>query len=162
MVNIYKEDVIVRTFMLFFQAARAVSKYADAYLYRKGHISLIQFIALKALSHNDGTMTPTMLAKWTQTERHNITTLVQRMKSDELITSEHDSNDRRVINITITKKGQEVLEQARPVAEEIVSQMMTSITESDAAQFENVLHIVKQNAESRLDNIFKRTYTQTS
>ncbi len=73
-------DAVLRTFILFVQTARAVLKYTDADLYRKARLSIIKLIALRALASNNGVMIPSEIAEWTQTERHNITALIGRMR----------------------------------------------------------------------------------
>jgi len=91
-------------------------------------------------------MRPSELANWTNTERHNITALISRMKREELVTTKRNSNDKRVVNIKLTNKGREVLSQAVPVAKQIVDQVMLSIAEGDAALLEEKLTILRQNA----------------
>ena len=157
LIDIYNSDTIVRTFILFSQTARGVLKYIDAYLYRKARLSTVQLIVLKTLASNGGVMTPSEIAEWTQTERNNITTLVQRMKQDGLVTAERNSSNRRIMNVTLTNKGREVLDQAMPVAEESVSQVMLSITEGDAILLEKLLRVIRQNAQSGLEDLTKRT-----
>ena len=152
----FKENTI-RTFIQFVQTARSVLKYTDTYLYRKARLSTVQLIVLRTLAGNGGVMTPSEIAKWTQTERNNITTLVQRMKQDGLVTAERNSSNRRIMNVTLTNKGREVLDQAMPVAEESVSQVMLSITEGDAILLEKLLRVIRQNAQSGLEDLTKRT-----
>ena len=96
-------------------------------------------------SHNRA-MTPSELAEWTQTERHNITALVDRMRRDGLVTTERNSSDRRSVNIILTDKGRDVLSRAMPVARKIVDQVMSSLTEADAVSLENLLKVLGQNA----------------
>ena len=148
MINVQHEDVFLRTFILFVQSALAVLKYTDTTLYKELRLSKVKLIVLLFLAHNNGVMTPSELAEWTQTERHNITALVARMKQDELVSSERNSNNKRFVNITLTNKGREVLSQAMPVAKEIVSQVMLSITKGDAALLEKLLKVLRQNAQS--------------
>ena len=157
LIDIDNRDTTLRTFILFSQTARGVLKYADAYLYRKARLSTVQLIVLKTLASNDGVMTPSEIAEWTQTERHNITTLVQRMKQGGLVTAEPNSSNRRIMNVTLTNKGQEVLDRAIPVAKEIVSQVMLSITEGDAIPLEKLLRVLRQNAQSGLEDLTKYT-----
>ena len=83
MIDVNHEDTILRAFILFVQTAREVLKYADTHLYRKAHLSIIKLIALRALASNDGVMIPSEIAEWTQTERHNITALIGRMRPYE-------------------------------------------------------------------------------
>ena len=156
MINVDHEDVILRTFILFFQTAREVLKYADTHLYSKARLSTIQLIVLRALASNGGVMMPSEIAEWTNTERHNITTLVDRMKRDGLVSTERNNRDKRFVNITLTAKGRKVLSQAMPVAREIVNKVMLSIGEGDAVPLENSLRVLRQNAHDGLEHLAKR------
>jgi DNA-binding MarR family transcriptional regulator len=146
LLEIDHEDAVLSTFILFVQTAQAVLKYVDACLYRKTRLSMSKLIVLQALDSSSRAMTPSEIAEWTNTERHNITALIGRMKQDGLVTTERDSSDRRLVNIRLTGKGRKVLSQAMPVAREIVSQVMLSITEGDAALLKERLAILRQNA----------------
>jgi len=141
--------------MLFVQTAHAVLKYADAYFYRKARLSVIKHMVLQALVNNGGTMTPSEIAEWMLRERHNITTLADRLKKDGLVRVIRNKKDRRAINITLTDKGREVLSQSAPVAREIVDQVMLSISEGDAVLFEKPLRVLRQNAHDGLEHIAK-------
>ena len=148
---------MLRTFILFVQTARAVLKYADAHLYRKVHLSTIKLIVLRVLASNNGVMTPSEVAEWTQTERHNITALVDRMRRDGLVTTERNSSDKRLVNVTLTDKGRDVLSRAMLVATEVVNQVMLSISEDDAALLEKPLRLLRQNAHDGLEHVAKRS-----
>ncbi len=155
MIDVDHEDTIIRSFILFVQTAYVVLKYADAHLYRKAHLSISKLIVMRAIASNNGSITPSELAEWTQTERHNITTLIERMKRDGLIKTERNSRDRRFVNVSLTDKGREVLMQAMPVAREIVDQVMSSISEDDALLFEKLLRALRQNAHHGLKYVTK-------
>ena len=156
MIDIDHEDTILRTFILFVQTARAVLKYTDTHLYRKARLSTIKLIALQGLANNSGVMTPSEIAEWTHTERHNVTTLVDRLKQGGLITTERNSSDRRLINVTLTDKGRKILGQAMPVAWDVVNQVMSSMSEGDAILLEKRLRNLRQNAHDGLDGFAKR------
>ncbi len=155
MIDVEHEDAVLRTFILFVQTARAVLKYADAHLYRKAHLSTIKLIVLRVLASNNGVMTPSEVAEWTQTERHNITALVDRMRRDGLVTTERNSSDKRLVNITLTDKGRDVLSRAMLVAREVVDRVMLSISEDDAALLEKQLRVLRQNAYDGLELALK-------
>ena len=156
MIEIEHEDTIINTFILFVQTAQAVLKSADAYLYRKANLSVIKLIVLQILDRHNGVMTPSEIAEWTQTERHNITALVQRMKRDGMITTERSSKDKRTVHIILTDKGRQILEHVVPVARELIDLMMTSITEDDAVQMTGKLKTLRQNSFDILGGL---TYT---
>jgi len=152
LINVDLDNIMLRTFILFVQTAREVLKYTDAHLYRKAGLSAIKLIVLRVLVSNNGTMKPSEIAEWTQTERHNITELVNRMKREGLVTAERNNRDKRSVNITLTDKGREVLGQTMPVAREIVNQVMSSTTEGDAILLEKLLRVLRQNAQGRLEH----------
>ncbi len=155
LIDLDLDDIVLNTFTLFVQTADVVLKYADAHFYRKAHLSIIKHMVLQILATNGGTMTPSEIAKWTFRERHNITTLVDRLKRDGLVRIEHNDTDRRFVNIILTDKGREVLMQSMPVAREIVNQVMLSIAEGDVALLEKSLRVLRQNAHDGLEHLAK-------
>ena len=152
LIEIDHKDDTLSTFILFVQTAQAVLKYADAYLHRKERLSVSKLIVLKALAKS-GSMMPSRIAEWTNTERHNITALVNRMKQDGLVTAERDSSNRRLVNIKLTDKGREALSKAMPVAQKVVDQVMSSINEDDATLLKERLTTLRQNAHYGLDDL---------
>ena len=154
--NIDHEDAVLRTFILFVQTAQAVLKYADAHLYRKARLSIIKLIVLQVLASHNTVMTPSELAEWTQTERHNITALVNRMRRDGLIITERNSSDKRLVNIILTNKGREAIDLVLPLARDVVDQVMSSITGGNIALLEKLLRVLRQNAQSGLEDLVKK------
>jgi len=146
-------ETIGRTLMLLTQTARLISKYMDAYFYNKARFSFIKFMALKTLASRNGVMTPTQIAEWTQTELHNITTLVARLKKEGLVYTERSNIDKRNVNVFLTEKGRMVLNQVMPVAREIIDQIMSSITETDASNLSPMLEVLRDNTYGRLESI---------
>ena len=153
MINIEHRDAVLRTFILFIQTARSALKYADAHLYKKMHLSIVKLISLQALVSNGGIISPTELSEWTQTERNNITTLINRMKQEGLIIVTRDTENKRNVNITLTDKGREVHKRAMPVAWEVVKQVMLSISRSNCAQLEDTLRVIRHNSDIGFEQI---------
>ena len=153
MKDIDHEDSILRTFILFVQTCDAVSKYGNTRLYRENSLSTIKYMVLQILASNGGTMAPSEIAEWTARERHNITTLVERLARDELVRTERNEKDKRFINVTLTDKGRAALSQATPTAKETVNQVMQSISESDVDLLESLLKILRQNAHDGLKRV---------
>ncbi len=154
LIEIEHEDNKLNTYMLFVQTAQEVLKYTDTHLRRMARLSTIKLIVLKVLD-SYGTMIPSQLADWTNTERHNITTLINRMKRDGLVTTERDRNNKRLVNIKLTNKGRETLNKAMSCARGIVDQVMSSFTEVDAAMMKEKLKILRENAYNGLKYVAK-------
>ena len=144
MAEINHKDPVVRAFMLLMQSSQAAYKYSDRRFYDAG-LSTATFIALRGLVSSGGVMTHGQLAAWSNTEKHNITTLVDRMKREGLVTSEYSQQDRRVSHVTITKKGRQVFDQAAPAAREIVERTMLGIGSDEATRTERILKKLRAN-----------------
>jgi DNA-binding MarR family transcriptional regulator len=157
LIEIHHENPALRSLILLAQTSRMVSKYIDSRLFRRTGISQIKFIALLAfdfyMSSTDG-ITASQLAKWTDTEPHNITTLIGRMKREGLLSAERSQKDKRYVNIRITDKGKEVIRSSMSVAREIVDQIMSSIRTDDFLQLEKTLKVIRKNSYDGLRFLF--------
>ena len=122
---------------------------------------VIKVIVLQVLDANGGTMTPSEIARWTFRERHNITTLVDRLKRDGLVRVERKNRDKRFVNVSLTTKGRKVLKQALPVAREIANRVMLSISEGDVILLEKSLRVLRQNAHDGLEHLAKCAQPQS-
>ena len=123
----------------------AISKYADAHLYRTARLSVTKFRVLRRLAARGETMTASEIARLTNTEKHNITTLIRRMKRDGLVTVKTNEKDRRSVLIGLTDRGREALAQARPAAWEVVDRTMASVADDDFACLQRVVSILRKN-----------------
>ncbi len=137
------------------QTSDTVAKYGNTHFYRENSLSTIKYMVLQILAYNGGTMTPSEIAEWTFRERHNITTLLNRLERDEFIKTERNEKDRRFVNVMLTDKGRTTLSQATPTPKEIVNQVMQSISESDAAVLEQLVKTLRQNAHDGLKSVLK-------
>jgi DNA-binding MarR family transcriptional regulator len=154
LIEIQGEDPILRAFILFAQTSRVVAKYQDAYLNKKTGISDVKLIVLQAFLYKpNAALTATEIARWTDTEPHNITTLINRMKQDGLLDAKRDVRDKRFLKITLTKKGREVLREAMPAAQRVVDQLMSSISQDDVLSLEKVLKVIRRNAYDGLERL---------
>jgi len=146
-------ETIGRTLMLLTQTARLISKYIDAYFYKKAGLSFTKFLVLKTFASQNRVMTPTQIARWTQTELHNVTTLVARLKKEDLVSTGRSDIDKRNINVYLTDKGRMVLNRAMPVARELIDRIMSSITETDAIKLGQMVEVLRDNTYSGLERI---------
>ena len=55
----------------------------------------------------------------------------------------------------LTDKGRMVLNRAMPVARELIKQIMSSITETDASNLSQTLEVLRDNAYDGLESIAK-------
>ena len=145
MIKAYHEDPVIQAFMLFIQTAREIMKYSDSRFYRDLHLSTVKYIALMALAISGGILTNSDLAVWTDTKRHNITTLIQRMRAEGLVTTKRGERDKRYKHVQLTEKGRDYLTKANDVAYDLINRVMSGIDKPQAAQLETLLSILKKN-----------------
>ncbi len=69
----------IRAFAQFTRTSDAIFKYMDSRFYREIRLSYIKYSALKGLVDNGGTLKHSDIARLTNTKKHNITALVNRM-----------------------------------------------------------------------------------
>jgi len=140
--ELVRENTVLRAYLLFSHIAHIVQEYANDHLYREVGISEVQYRALGHIVINGGSIRPSELSKQLSRVQHNTTTLIDRLRAAELVTTERD---RRYVNINVTDKGREVYIKTYPVAIEIVNQVMSSISEEDAIKLEELLCVIEQN-----------------
>lgn len=148
-----QDDVGLYAFVYFAQTARAVLKYADSCFNKAEGLSLVKFIVLHSLESNDKVFTLSEIASLTNTERHNITTLVERLEKEGLVKTRRNRRDRRVVNVRITEKGKQILAIAIPIARQIASQIMLNAQNSELANFVEQLGTIKKNAYDGLGRV---------
>jgi len=153
MLEIYHNDPIVRSFLLFIQSADAVLKYADATFFRHNRLSLVKLMVLQVLEAAGGTLEPSNIAKQIMREPHGISTLVKRLEKDNLVTINRNEKDRRYVMVTLTDKGKALIRDTMPTAFQIVNQVMSSIPEGDAIQLVKPLKVMRKNAYEGIEKI---------
>ena len=77
------------------------------------------------------------------------------MRRDGLVKAERNNSNKRLVDITLTDKGREVLNRCMPMAKETVDQVMLSIDEGEAALLEKHLRTLRQNTHQGLEHIAK-------
>ncbi|MBN2239054.1 MAG: MarR family transcriptional regulator [Dehalococcoidales bacterium] len=154
MINIELENPVYNAFMLFMQTANAVQKLSDSTLYKKCGLSTSKYAVLQILEVSNGTMTPSEIARWILRERHNVTTLVSRMKREGLVEVEPSTTDRRSVNIILTEKGRKKLQEAKPVAQSIVEKVMGPMSERNTNSLMKLLAIIRKSSHEGMSELF--------
>jgi DNA-binding MarR family transcriptional regulator len=155
MTRVNESNSISESFDLFIKAASLTQKYADSAFYKKAGISTPKYAVMQILANADNPVTPSEIARRMIKERHDITTLIRRMKRDGLVDVTPSTTDKRSVIITLTDKGRDKFVQAGPVAEEIASQVMLKLSNNNLASMSKSLNTLKQNALNGIDKFSK-------
>lgn len=154
MIEINEEDSYLRTFILFIQTARIAAKFQNAFMNKNTGLSDVKFIVLMAYFYDPtASITASQIAQWTDTDPNNITTLITRMKREGLLESSRDEKDKRFVRIKITDKGRKTLIEAMPPAQQVIDQLMSSVTKEQVLSLEPILKVIRRNAYDGLETL---------
>ena len=74
--------------------------------------------------------------------KQNMTTLTNKLIQDGLLERQNDMNDRRVINIAITRKGVDVLMSGKQMQKEILRNNLSKLNEEDMDILSKSLEVI--------------------
>jgi len=134
--------------MSIIRTADIVNRYLDIEL-RKLNTSPARFAVMNALLVHGGTMSPSKISKWIFRAKHSVTSMLQVLESIGYVKREPDGNDRRSVNIVVTKEGWKSTEKMIPSAEEMNQKILSCLDES---QIETLMEILKQIRRHLLSN----------
>ncbi|NAS31471.1 MarR family transcriptional regulator [Flavobacteriaceae bacterium R38] len=105
-----------------------------------------QWIVLKKLNENDG-QAQNDLALITDRDKTSLTRLINTMERKELVKRVSDPLDKRINNIYITSRGQEILKSTMPLMKDLIAKMQYGLNADELMSTIEVLKRVKQNLE---------------
>jgi len=153
LMEVYQEDNVLRGYMTFVKYADKAVKYADLRLRQETDFSFIKCMVLHNMAANGGTLTHSEIANRMFRRRNDITTLVQRLARDGFVVTGRSDRGKRLVNVTLTEKGRDILPQITSVVKGIADQVMLSITEGDAAELERLMGVLVQDADDGLEYV---------
>ncbi len=104
----------------------------------KGKITLPQVLILDLLSR-EGPSKMTDVAREMKVTTAASTGIVQRLVLLGYVQREFDQNDRRIIKIRLSNKGQELLKKLTRQRREIISKIFSQISEHDRSEYLRIL-----------------------
>jgi DNA-binding MarR family transcriptional regulator len=95
-----------------------------------------------------GPRTPAELADAAGVTRATMTGLIDTLERDGLVKREPDQNDRRMMSVVLTAKGEKFLHSFLPGHFKVISSLMASLSESERKALVTLLIKVQQHATS--------------
>jgi DNA-binding MarR family transcriptional regulator len=128
-------DNIISMKALFY---RVVSKK----VFMKSPIAPAAFHVILCLKKN-GSLPMSVIGKHLGIPKPNVTALIDRLIDEKLAERMPDKNDRRIINIKLTKQGLEFIEKNKKVIRDHIKQMLSTLTEKELEGFSESLQNVR-------------------
>jgi len=93
---------------------------------------------LMSLTHGVAT-TPFELSKLLGIDTGLMTRMLDKLEAKGLLSRSRSLDDRRVVNLTVTRKGQEVAERIPDVAPKVLNQRLRNFSKEEFAEFRRLL-----------------------
>jgi len=91
-----------------------------------------------------GKAIPTVIARYLFRESHTISSLINRMEKKQLVKRVKDPDNRKIVKVVLTPKGQEILE--KTMVMDSIHQIMSGLSEENLNQLEFCLETLIQRA----------------
>jgi len=137
-------DPVVNAYVLLLNTSDIVTRYAETRLSKLG-ITSTQHMVLMTLSICTQPPALTELSQRLFRTKNSLTTVIDNMENNGLVTRVRDHADRRAIKIVATKKGTELLERSRIPSRELVYHVMSCCSEEDLNRLSEVLQKVRSH-----------------
>ena len=105
-----------------------------------------QFGILLLLSLTDG-LYQTQIANILGKDRPNITRMIDILETNKFIRREKDENNRRILKVYITEKGQEKVKIAKPLKDRMNATQYKGMTDEEIITLVTLLRKVRKNIE---------------
>jgi DNA-binding MarR family transcriptional regulator len=126
-----------------------VERGIEAHFARYG-LSQGRFLLLMLLNRRkDASATPADLAEQAGVTRATVTGLLDGLEGDGLVERTHRKDDRRMVDVRITKKGQTLLEKILPDHYGRISEIMGNLTRAEKKTLTELLAKVRERLPAR-------------
>jgi len=105
-----------------------------------------QFGVLASVKSDGGSLRPVDLALILERSPNSVSMLIDRMVKAGLVKRTRDRNDRRVVNVSLTIKGEKALEPATPANWELIQKILLRLSDEEKHGLADILEMVKCEA----------------
>jgi len=142
-------NTVLRLWLLLHRVRDVISLCEDS-IFRKYGLTTEQFAVLAAVRSRGGSLTPTQLAVILERSPNSVSMLVDRMVKAGLVKRVRDRHDRRVVNVSLTSKGENAVGPAAPAGWEVIRKILSPLSYENKQALAGMLETVKCEAVSYL------------
>jgi len=141
-------ELRVDTLLSFLSTSDIISRFVDIEA-REHPITRSGFNVLHLLILHNTVMMPTEISKRTFRSKHAVTKIIDTLEKQGFVKriNSDNNNDRRVRNVTITRKGIELVKKATTMSRGRSSKLLfRSLDETQVLEFNRILKILRKDA----------------
>ena len=164
-INSESGNTILRLWLLLHRVRDGIVMCEDS-IFGKYGLSTEQFSVLAAVKSRGGSLTLIQLAKVIARQPNSVSMLVDRMVKAGLVRRMRDRKDRRLVNVSLTSKGENALEPAAPAGWEFIQKILSPLSDKDKQALNSMLEVLKcevdayLNPEADMTRIVEDSYTK--
>jgi DNA-binding MarR family transcriptional regulator len=111
-------------------------------IFRVHGLTMERYLILLAIKNHGTTARIVDIARWGERRTNSVSTIVDRMVKAGLLRRVRDKNDRRVVHVFITGKGEDALKPANLAAVDFYRQIMSPLSLDDGRTFANLFRMI--------------------
>lgn len=139
----------VRLSLRLLSAGRLIEREVDALMRSRFDSTIARFDFLSALDRH-GPLTLGEVSQHLLVSNGNVTQLRTRLGADGLIASQPDENDRRILRVRLTPRGEGVFKQMAKAHAACVDALLRDLTQTDKNALMRLLDAAKASARRKL------------
>jgi DNA-binding MarR family transcriptional regulator len=136
---------VLRAWALYHQTYNLLYK-CEEVMFAKIGLTPQKYMVLMAIRLIEDHATVSDVAQWLDRNTNSISLIVDRMKKEGLVTRLRSLGDRRTVQLSLTQKGKEKLDQASVPGWDLVQEMMSPLSEKELNTFAGLLEIISKKA----------------
>jgi DNA-binding MarR family transcriptional regulator len=150
MVNFELINLDLRVVRMVYQTYTRFQNCLDEIL-RAQRLSTERYLVLLAIENHGGTARLTDIAHWAERSPNSVSTIVERMVKAGLLIRVRDNCDRRVVNVSIASKAEDLLGPANEGALEFLREIMSPLSCEDEHTFVSLFSRINYKLLERLN-----------
>lgn len=158
-------NTVLRLWLLLHRVRDGIVMCEDS-IFGKYGLTTEQFSVLAAVKSRGGSLTPIELATILARKPNSVSMLVDRMVKAGLVRRTRDRKDRRLVNVSLTGKGEKALEPATPAGWEFIQKILSPLSDKDKQALYTMLEVLRcevdgyLNPEADMAEIIRNSYTK--
>ena len=140
--NLESEIAVLKLWRQVYQTYTLLKKCEDQIFAEYG-LTTEQYSVLGAIDYLDGPTKVTDIARWLERSTNSISMIVDRMVKAGLVRRIRDRNDRRVVHVVNTSKGENALKPAAQASFKVIRKILLQLPYEDRSTLLSLLETMK-------------------
>ena len=135
MIKKYEDGNLVLRLWYSSHRTRSLLKMCEDQIYGEHNLTTEQYTVLVAIKHMGGVARPSNIARWITRSPNSVSMIIDRMVKDGLLKRVRDKRDRRVVNVSITRKAEDSLKPAIAAGWEFIQKITSPLSNEEKHAF---------------------------